>query len=137
MRQLSLLSVYGCSTHHRHSLVSLTENRVAFIAGSYLVVLDCTTHEQRYLPFSAIEFLYVSPGKKLLGIIDRPTPHGDTRIHIYSTQPIELLSVLEPDRFGSFIGIAINNDDTTLAILHDEPAYMITIRKAKIRHRSD
>ena len=137
MRQLSLLCVYGCSTHHRHSLVSLSQNRVAYIAGSYLIVLDCTTQEQHYLQFSAIEFLYVSPSKKLLGIIDRPTPHGDTRIHIYSTQPIELLFVVEPDRFGSFIGIAINNDDTTLAILHDEPAYMITIRKSNIRHRRD
>ena len=137
MRQLSLLCVYGCSTHHRHSLVSLSHDRVAFIAGSYLVVLDCINHEQRYLPFSAIESLYVSPGKTLMGIIDRPTPHGDTRVHLYSTQPIELVFIVEPDRFGSFIGIAINNDDTALAILHDKPTYMITIRKSNVRHRRD
>jgi hypothetical protein len=129
MRQLSLDQVYGCSTSHRNSIIGLPDNRVAFLAGSYLVILDCLTNEKRYLSFSAIEFLYISTSGLLMGIIDRFTQDGDTRIHIYSTKPIDLLFLIEPDRFGSFIGITINNNDNILMILHNEPAYMITIRK--------
>lgn len=128
MRKLSLDQVYGCSTIHRHSLIALPDNRVAFLAGSYLVVLDCLTNERRYLPFSAIEYLYISRSGLLMGVIDRLPEESETRIHLYSTKPIDLLFVIEPDRFGSFIGISINDDDTTLMILHNEPAYMITIR---------
>ncbi len=129
MRKLSLDQVYGCSTIHRHSIIGLPDNRVAFLAGSYLVILDCLTNEQRYLSFSAIEYLYISPSGLLMGIIDRLTQDEDTRIHIYSTKPIDLLYIIEPDRFGNFIGITINNNDNILMILHNEPAYMITIRK--------
>jgi hypothetical protein len=129
MRKLSLDQVYGCSTAHRNSIIGLPDNRVAFLAGSYLVILDCLTNEQRYLSFSAIEFLYISSSSLLMGIIDRLTQYGDTRIHIYSTKPIDLLFVIEPDRFGNFIGISINNHDNILMILHSEPGYMITIRK--------
>ncbi|CAF0802188.1 unnamed protein product [Rotaria sp. Silwood1] len=132
MRKLSLHRVYGCSTAHHNSIIGLPDNRVAFLAGSYLVILDCLTNEQRYLSFSAIEFLYVSSSGLLMGIIDRFTQHGDTRIHIYSTKPIDLLCVIEPDRFGSFIGITINKNDNLLMILHNEPAYMITIQEMQI-----
>ena len=131
MRKLSLNQVYGCSTIHRHSLIGLPENRVAFLAGSYLVILDCVTNERRYLLFSAIEHLYISPSGLLMGVIDRLTEDADRRVHLYSTKPIDLLTIIEPDRFGNFISIAINHDDTNLIILHDEPAYMITIRKQK------
>lgn len=129
MRQLSLDQIYGCSTLHRHSLIALPDNHVAYLAGSYLVILDCLTNEKRYLSFSSIEYLYISTSNLLMGIIDRFTPEGDTRIHIYSTKPIDLLYTIEPDRFGRFIGITMNEDDTLLMILHDEPVYMITIRK--------
>jgi hypothetical protein len=129
MRKLSLDQVYGCSTAHRNSIIGLPQNRVAYIAGSYLVILDCLTNEQRYLPFSAIEFLYISSSGLLMSIIDRFTQDGDRRIHIYSTQPIDILFVIEPDRFGNFIGITINHQDNILMILHSEPTYMITIRK--------
>ncbi len=130
MRKLSLDQVYGCSTAHRNSIIGLPDNRVAFLAGSYLVILDCITNEKRYLSFSAIEFLYISSSNLLMGIIDRLiSQDGDTRIHIYSTKPIDLLFIIEPDRFGSFIGITINNNDSLLMILHSEPTYMLTIRK--------
>ena len=129
MRKLSLDQVYGCSTIHRHSLIGLPDNHVAFIAGSYLVILDCLTNEQRYLSFTAIEYLYISSSGLFMGIIDRFNQDGDTRIHIYSTKPIGLLFSIEPDRFGNFIGITMNKDDNLLMILHNEPAYMITIRK--------
>lgn len=129
MRKLSLDRIYGCSTIHRHSIIGLPDNRVAFLAGSYLVILDCRTYERRYLSFSAIEYLYISPSSLLMGIIDRVTGESDRRIHLYSTKPIDLLFTIEPDRFGSFIGIAINDDDTNLIILHNEPAYMIAIRR--------
>jgi hypothetical protein len=131
MRKLSLDRVYGCSTAHRNSIIGLPDNRVAFLAGSYLVILDCLTNEQRYLSFSSIEFLYISSSGLLMGIIDRFKQDGDSRIHIYSTKPIDLLFIIEPDRFGSFIGITINTNDNILMILHNEPAYMITIRKCK------
>ncbi|CAM4866513.1 unnamed protein product [Rotaria socialis] len=132
MRKLSLQRVYGCSTAHRNSIIGLPDNRVAFLAGSYLVIHDCLTNEQRYLSFSAIELLYISSSGSLMGIIDRFTQNGDTRIHIYSTKPVDLLFVIEPDRFGSFIEITINKDDNLLMILHNEPAYMITIQEMKI-----
>lgn len=128
MRTLGLHQVYGCSTVHRNSIIGLPDDRVAFLAGSYLVILDCLTNEQRYLSFTAIEFLYISSSSLLMGIIDRFSPNGDTRIHIYSTKPIDLLFVIEPDRFGNFIGISINQNDQLLIILHNEPAYMITTR---------
>ena len=128
MRKLSLNRVYGCSNAYRNSIIGLPDNRVAFLAGSYLVILDCLTNEQRYLSFSTIEFLYISMRGSLMGIIDRLTQNGDTRIHLYSTKPIDLLFIIKPDRFGSFIGIAIDKNDSKLMILHDEPAYMITIR---------
>ncbi|CAF2719161.1 unnamed protein product [Rotaria sp. Silwood2] len=141
MRKLSLHRVYGCSTAHRNSIIGLPDNRVACLAGSYLVILDCLTNEQRYLSFSAIEFLYISSSGLLMGVIDRFTHNGDTRIHIYSTKPIDLLCVIEPDRFGSFIGITINKNDNLLMILHNEPAYMITIQEMQIefdeQHRFD
>jgi hypothetical protein len=129
MRKLSLDQVYGCSTIHRHSIIGLPDNRVAFLAGSYLIILDCLTNERRYLSFSAIEYLYISTSGLLMGIIDRFTQDSDTRIHLYSTKPIDLLFIIEPDRFGNFIGLTINTDDTILMILHNEPGYMITIRK--------
>lgn len=129
MRQLSLHRIYGCSTTHRNSIIALPENRVAFLAGSYLVVMDCLTNEQRYLSFSAIESLYISSSGLLMGIIDRFTQNGDTRIHLYSTKPIDLLFIIEPDRLGSFIGISINKNDNLLMILHSEPTFIITIRK--------
>ncbi|CAF3625422.1 unnamed protein product [Rotaria sordida] len=132
MRKLSLYRVYGCSTVHRNSIIGLPDNRVAFLAGSYLVIHDCLTNEQRYLSFSAIEFLYISSSGLLMGIIDRFTQNGDTRIHIYSTKPVDLLCTIEPDRFGSFIGITINKNDNLLMILHNEPAYMITIQEMQI-----
>ena len=129
MRKLSLEHVFGCSTVHRHSLIGLPDNRLAFIAGCYLVILDCSTHEQRYLCFSAIEFLYVSPHGTIMSVIDRATPETDTRIHLFSTHPIDQLSVIEPDRFGRFVSMAINDEETLLMILHAEPGYMLTIRK--------
>lgn len=129
MRKLSLDQVYGCSTIHRHSIIGLPDNRVAFLAGAYLVIIDCLTNEQRYLSFTSIEYLYISPSNLLMSIIDRFTQNGDTRIHLYSTKPIDLLYTIEPDRFGRFLSIVINNNDSILMILHDEPAYMITIRK--------
>ena len=129
MRKLSLDRVYGCSTAHRHSLIALPDNRLAFLAGSYLVILDCLTGEQRYLSFTSINFLYVSSSGALMGIIDRSSQDSDARIHIYSTKPVDLLITIEPDRFGSFIAISIDTSDRLLMILHGEPAYMITIRK--------
>lgn len=131
MRKLSLHRVYGCSTAHRHSLIGLPANRVAFLAGSYLVILDCTTGEQRYLSFTSIDFLYVSSSGARMAIIDRSAHDADTRIHIYSTQRVDLLITIEPNRFGSFIGVSIDATDRFLMILHGEPAYMITIRKGK------
>ncbi|CAF4224068.1 unnamed protein product, partial [Adineta steineri] len=134
MRKLSLDRVYGCSTAYRHSIIGLPDNRVAFLAGSYLVILDCLTNEQRYLSFSSIEYLYISSSGLLMGIIDRFTQNGESRIHIYSTKPIDLLFAIEPDRFGSFIGITINTNDNILLILHSEPAYMITIQEIQTEY---
>lgn len=131
MRKLSLDRVYGCSTNHRHGIIGLPQNRVAFIAGAYLVVLDCSSNEQRYLPFSSIEFLYLSPRGTWMGIIDRLGKEGETRLHIYSTQPIDLLSTIDSDRFGNFLSVTINNDETMLMILHGEPGYMLTIRNER------
>ena len=130
MHKLYLDQIYGCSTIHRHSIISLPDNRVAFLTGSYLIIFHCLTNERRYLSFSAIEYLYISTSGLLMGVIDRFNNQDyDTRIHLYSTKPIELLLTIEPDRFGSFIGLTINTDDTILMILHNEPGYMITIRK--------
>ncbi|CAF1482554.1 unnamed protein product [Adineta steineri] len=134
MRKLSLDRVYGCSTAYRHSIIGLPDNRVAFLAGSYLVILDCLTNEQRYISFSSIEYLYISSSGLLMGIIDRFTQNGESRIHIYSTKPIDLLFTIEPDRFGSFIGITINTNDNILMILHSEPAYMITIQEIQTEY---
>ncbi|CAF1163644.1 unnamed protein product, partial [Didymodactylos carnosus] len=61
-------------------------------------------------------------------VIDR-TNQDETRVHIYGTIPIHLVYVIEPDRFGSFIGLAINTSDNILMILHSKPAYMITIQE--------
>ncbi|CAF0856299.1 unnamed protein product [Adineta ricciae] len=135
MRKLSLDRVYGCSTAHRHSIVALPENRVAFLAGCYLVILDCLTNERRYLTFSAIKFLATSPSAHLMSIIDQIDEDSNSRIHIYSTKPIDLLLTIEPDRFGSFIGLSIDTNDSLLMILHSEPAYMITIQE--IYHNDD
>jgi hypothetical protein len=128
MRKLSLDRVYGCSTHHRHGVIGLPQNRVAFIAGAYLVVLDCSSNEQRYLSFCAIEFLYLSPRGTWMGIIDRLGKEGETRLHIYSTQPIDLLLTIDSDRFGNFLSVTMNSDETMLMILHGQPGYMLTIR---------
>ena len=132
MRKLSLDHVFGCSTRYRHGLIGLPNNRFAFIAGCYLVLFDCSTHEQRYLPFSAIEFLYVSPRGTIMAVIDRVTPDSDSRIHLFSTQPIESLSTIEPDRFGNFLSVTMNEDETILMILHDQPGYMLTLRKREV-----
>lgn len=131
MRKLSIDHVFGCSTSHRHSLIGLPNNRFAFIAGCYLVIFDCLTREQRYLTFSPIEFLYISPRGTLMAIIDRITPNLDSKIHLFSTQPIEQLSVMEPDRFGSFQSVTMNNDESVLAVLHGEPGYMLTLRRIR------
>ncbi|UJR25802.1 hypothetical protein I4U23_007152 [Adineta vaga] len=134
MRQLSLDRVYGCSTAHRHGIIALPDNRVAFLAGSYLIIRDCSTNEQRYLTFSCIESLYISSSGLLMGIIDRLNQDDNCRIHIYSTKPIELLISIEPDRFGSFIGMTIDTNESLLMILHSEPAYMITIPSVRVVH---
>jgi len=129
MRKLSLEHVFGCSTIHRHSIIGLPDNRVGFLAGSYLVILDCLTNEQRYLSFSSIEYISISTSGLIMGIIDRFNQDGDTRIYLYSTKPIALLFTIEPDRFGNFIGMTINTTDNLIMILHNAPAYMITIRE--------
>lgn len=129
MRKLSLDHVFGCSTAFRHGLTALPNNRFAFIAGCYLVIHDCSTSEQLYLSFGSIEFIYVSPTGAIMGVIDRVTPESDTRIHLYSTESMDPWSIIEPDRFGSFVSLAIDDQDELLMILHGEPGYMLTIRE--------
>lgn len=135
MRQISVEKLFGFSSSIRHGVVCLPNDRLALCSGAILIILEISTGARQFVSFSSIEFLSSSARSKFLFLIDRSADEKNcSKIEILSTEPIRRILTIEPDRFGRFRSLATNFDENLLLILHDEPNFVLTIRK-KIRKK--